>query len=217
MELESYGYRNFVKLLNAKDYGVPQSRERVFMVSILDKNANYGFPTPKPLNCSLADYMTDDPYPNHYLSNERIEKFLSKGDIRNYYNAHADKTNKVIEIGNVYPNDEGWTSPQRGRVYSRNGLSPTLQVCMGGGLSPKILWERNNKLFIRELCGKEFLRLMDIDETDADKIVSALSCSRQRFVAGNSIVVGVLYGIFENLFSGASCGAAVQTELSFSE
>ncbi|NCC55856.1 MAG: hypothetical protein EOM11_10345 [Erysipelotrichia bacterium] len=56
-KLESLGYSNFWKLLNAKDYGVPQNRNRCFMVSILDKNANYGFPKKIKLKKWLKDYF----------------------------------------------------------------------------------------------------------------------------------------------------------------
>ena len=46
--LEQLGYTNYWKVLNAKDYGVPQSRERVFVVSILGEHTPYEFPTPIP-------------------------------------------------------------------------------------------------------------------------------------------------------------------------
>ena len=48
--LESKGYTNYWKVLNSKDYGVPQNRERVFVVSIFGKHESYEFPEAKPLD-----------------------------------------------------------------------------------------------------------------------------------------------------------------------
>ncbi len=55
--LENLGYKNFYKILNAKDYGIPQNRERCFMFSIRDKNARYEYPKPIPLTKKLANLL----------------------------------------------------------------------------------------------------------------------------------------------------------------
>lgn len=73
LELESYGYRNFAKVLNAKDYGVPQNRERIFMVSVLDEQARYEFPDPMPLPLRLKDVLEPKVDERYYLSDERIK------------------------------------------------------------------------------------------------------------------------------------------------
>lgn len=75
LELESYGYRNFAKVLNAKDYGVPQNRERIFMVSILDESARYEFPQPMPLTLLLKDVLEDKVDERYYLSEKAIEGY----------------------------------------------------------------------------------------------------------------------------------------------
>ena len=75
LELESYGYRNFAKVLNAKDYGVPQNRERIFMVSILDESARYEFPQPMPLTLRLKDVLEDKVDERYYMSEKAIEGF----------------------------------------------------------------------------------------------------------------------------------------------
>lgn len=68
LELESYGYKNFAKVLNAKNYNVPQNRERIFMVSILDENARFEFPKPMPLTRKLKDVLEKDVDEKYYLS-----------------------------------------------------------------------------------------------------------------------------------------------------
>jgi len=80
-ELASYGYTNFAKVLNATDYGVPQNRERIFMVSILGENASYHFPEPFPLERSLADVLETDVPEKYYLSQKMVDYFhsVSKG------------------------------------------------------------------------------------------------------------------------------------------
>ena len=75
LELERYGYRNFAKVLNAKDYGVPQNRERIFMVSVLDEQARYEFPDPMPLTLRLKDVLEDKVDERYYLSQQVIDSF----------------------------------------------------------------------------------------------------------------------------------------------
>lgn len=72
-ELESYGYSNFAQVLNAKDYGVPQNRERVFLVSILDDNARYHFPEPFKLEKRLKDVLEVNVDEKYYLSDKMID------------------------------------------------------------------------------------------------------------------------------------------------
>ena len=73
-ELATYGYSNFAKVLNAKDYGVPQNRERIFLVSIL-ANASYHFPLPFPLELRLKDVLEEHVDEKYYLSDETIKNF----------------------------------------------------------------------------------------------------------------------------------------------
>ena len=76
LELESYGYRNFAKVLNAKDYGVPQNRERIFMVSVLDEQARYEFPDPMPLTIRLKDVLEKEVEERYYLKADALEGFM---------------------------------------------------------------------------------------------------------------------------------------------
>ena len=88
LELESYGYRNFAKVLNAKDYGVPQNRERIFLVSIridglegLAGNVRYYFPKPFPLERRLKDVLEENVDERYYLSDEMLERFQQDGRV----------------------------------------------------------------------------------------------------------------------------------------
>lgn len=75
--LEGMCYSNYAKVLNAKDYGVPQNRERVFMVSILAENASYHFPEPFPLDKRLKDVLEEDVDERYYLKTNQIEYIYS--------------------------------------------------------------------------------------------------------------------------------------------
>lgn len=74
--LEGYGYTNHWQVLNAKDYGVPQNRERVFCVSILDDASIYNFPLPFPLEKRLKDVLEPEVDDKYVLSDKAIEGFL---------------------------------------------------------------------------------------------------------------------------------------------
>ena len=69
--LESLGYSNFWQVLNAKDYRIPQNRERVFVVSTL-KKINYKFPKPKQLEIFLKDLLETTVDEKYYLSEDKI-------------------------------------------------------------------------------------------------------------------------------------------------
>lgn len=76
--LEQLGYNNYWQVLNAKDYGVPQNRERVFVVSIR-KDVDwfgYQFPSKTPLERKLKDLLESEVDENYYLSDEKVAGFI---------------------------------------------------------------------------------------------------------------------------------------------
>lgn len=74
--LSAEGYTNFIRVLNAKDYGIPQNRERCFIVSILGE-AWYDFPQPRPLELKLKDMLEDDVPEKYYLDQARVDQFIA--------------------------------------------------------------------------------------------------------------------------------------------
>ena len=77
--LTDKGYTNFLQDLNAKNYGVAQSRTRAYMVSILG-NANYVFPEPINLKYVMEDYLQDESEieDKYYLKSKKVTDFLQK-------------------------------------------------------------------------------------------------------------------------------------------
>lgn len=74
-KLEELGYSNYVSLLNAKHYGIPQNRNRCFMVSILG-NYYYDFPKKQKLKLKLKDMLENDVDEKYYLSDKMVNFFL---------------------------------------------------------------------------------------------------------------------------------------------
>lgn len=113
--LEKSGYNNYYKVLNAKDYGIPQNRERVFIVSIrkdIDDNS-FAFPQPFELKTRLKDLLEDEVDEKYYLS----EKILQRLQI-------TDNTFSKNIIGTTKP--EFRTIGQRDSVFNPNGVMGTL-------------------------------------------------------------------------------------------
>ena len=73
--LESKGYKNYAQILNAKDYGVAQNRQRAFMVSIMG-DYSYEFPEPMPLTKTMADYLEPEVDESYYVDSEKADKLI---------------------------------------------------------------------------------------------------------------------------------------------
>lgn len=92
--LAEAGYNNYWQVLNAKDYGIPQNRERVFIISVrkdIDTGI-FNFPNPFPLNLRLKDMLEDTVDEKYYISDSKIAKIINS-------NFMQEKTR--IQFGNV--------------------------------------------------------------------------------------------------------------------
>jgi len=100
--LESIGYSNYTEILNAKDYGIPQNRNRCFMVSILG-DYNYLFPPKQKLELRLKDLLEDEVDEKYYINNEKAQKLIddliSSGKIAN--RTEQNRTDKFCVDGTI--------------------------------------------------------------------------------------------------------------------
>lgn len=80
--LATLGYTSYWQVLNAKDYGIPQNRERVFMVSALDPNFAYEFPEKEELSLQLKDILEEEVDKKYHLRKELQEKFIPSNRIK---------------------------------------------------------------------------------------------------------------------------------------
>lgn len=79
-ELESYGYNNYWKVLNAKDYGIPQNRERVFIISIRKDidDGKFRFPEPFDNGLRLKDFLEHEVNEKYYVSQEKAKQLINE-------------------------------------------------------------------------------------------------------------------------------------------
>jgi DNA (cytosine-5)-methyltransferase 1 len=196
--MSNIGYNNYYKVLNAKDFGIPQNRERVFTISIR-KDIDKGFEFPKPieLKLRLKDLLETKVDEKFYLKDEIVDRFVLKDSTLTSTDYKQPK--QILQIGtlDIKGND------QIRRVYETNGISPSLTTMAGGNTQPKILESKNLKLSnnfkIRKLTPRECWRLMGFSDKDFEKAAKVCSNSQLYKQAGNSIVVNVLVNIFNNL------------------
>lgn len=168
--LNSLGYYSNWKVMNAKDYGIPQNRERVFVVSSLE-NFHYVFPKKQELKLKMKDLLEENVPEKYYLSENYIKNFSDmtnrNGFIRgekfnpqksedcNIAFAITTKSgerptdNFIIQLGNLKNTESFGGNPHTGRVYSPDGISPCLNTMQDGGFEPKIL--QNEDYRIRKL------------------------------------------------------------------
>ena len=169
-ELHEYGYNTYWKVLNAKNYGIPQNRERVYLIFIrkdLD-NGQFKFPEPFDNGIRLKDILEDEVDEKFYLSDEKIARFITNLNTKNallydpcqtkregksreytefsptltsrdYKDPRLINDNVVKQLGNISTDNSSWNNPQTGRIYSVEGISPTLNTCGGGQREPKIV------------------------------------------------------------------------------
>ena len=162
VSLQQLGYNNYWQIMNAKDYGIPQNRERVFVLSIRrDIDKGYEFPEPFPLKLRLKDMLDDEVDEKFYLSNKGVNGLLNAFvdgrehkpnlmtneteysptiDTRVGSQTHRspyidESSNKIKQVGQLYPNSG---NPQAGRVYDADGISPAMDTCSGGNRMPKV-------------------------------------------------------------------------------
>lgn len=128
--LESKGYSNYWKDLNAKNFGIPQNRNRTFMVSVLG-NYTYEFPKEFPLELRLKDMLEDSVDEKFYISNANINKII---------NQHEQTTDaKCEQVGVLSGGKWDKMHDVSRRVYSEEGISPTIHTCGGGNTEPKVI------------------------------------------------------------------------------
>ena len=157
--LDSIGYNTYWKVLNAKNFGVPQNRERVFAISVrkdIDTNG-FTFPEPIPLTTRLKDILEHNVDEKYYLPDDRIEKILNSSfmqekkriqttDVCDTLLARDWKDPKCVpieepqvkQIGNVCPTKTR-ENPNQGRVYDKEGIAPALTTMEGGNREPMVI------------------------------------------------------------------------------
>lgn len=173
--MEELGYTFNYKVLNATDYGIPQKRERIYMVCFrkdLDVK-EFSFPKSFALQKHVEDFLLND---EKLVSN----LYVDRPDI--YYNKETDNkaSNKSIRLGIVNKGGQGE------RIYSTKGIAITLSANGGGVFAKTGGYLVNGKP--RRLHQRECARLMGFPDT----YIMAKNKNQAYKQFGNSVVVDVL-------------------------
>ena len=216
--MEDLGYHNEYKVLNAKDYGIPQNRERVFTVSIRKdlevEFMNFRFPNPIELKTKLNGILEPVVDEKFYLSDKALACFMSNGTgkyprrerfLQNINRKDKDIGNAVTTRAGSRPTDNFVTEQvcvaSRGRGENneqhleprRDGVTNTITTV-----------QKDNYIYVpnrlRKLTPKECWRLMGFDDEDFRKAEQVNSNAQLYKQAGNSIVVNVIMSIIQKLF-----------------
>jgi DNA (cytosine-5)-methyltransferase 1 len=179
--MRELGYTFFYKVLNAVDFGIPQNRERVYMISFRkDLNINkFNFPISKSENINLKDIL---------LKNSNIGKEIilyEKGNIKEFTGKPKDR--KPIRIGIIGKGGQGE------RIYSIKGSAITISANGGGRFAKTGGYLIGNK--IRKLHPRECARLMGFP----DSYILAESFNQSYKQLGNSVVIPVLVEIIKEI------------------
>lgn len=219
LELENYGYKNYIETLNSKDYGVAQNRDRVFMVSVLG-DYSYSFPDQIKLEKKLKDYLEKDVDEKFYIS-EKSFKYLSgvsKGgfdrqDMFKPHNQDSDYAWTITTRTGSRPTDNFIKIPQatkKGYAIAKDGdgvyidrpeqkrgvvQKGMIQTLKTTGDDVGVV----DNLRIRKLTPKECWRLMGCSDEDFEKAAKVCSNTQLYKQAGNAIVVDVFEKILRGL------------------
>lgn len=191
--LESAGYENYCEILNSKNYNVPQTRERVFVVSIKkDIDTGFKFPKNEKLNIKLVDMIDDVVEDKFYLSDKMLNYALNIDNKINSFSKSVDNSFVNPDIAQTI----GCRSATGQRCSMSNYVSDNKQKITVAELKKDNKYKNYR---IRSLTPKECFRLMGFSDDDFEKAKEVNSDSQLYKQAGNSIVVNVLEKILENL------------------
>lgn len=206
--LTDLGYTNFIHKLNGYDFLIPQIRVRVIIISILDKKASYSFPSARPIENKLNDFLENyhDINPNCFLSKPfRIDSMPTAPNIDTGVGDTLQKQiiDMLITSNTLRENDVIFHSWSKNRIIKRkskvkimnNNLSPTLTTHIEGmGVVVNV---GDDLLAIRKFTPKESLRLMGFQDDDYNKLLNIGQSEHTIFhESGDSIVVPMLIGVF---------------------
>jgi DNA (cytosine-5)-methyltransferase 1 len=187
--MERLGYRNSFKVLNSKNYGMAQNRERIFTVSVLGEES-FEFPKEIPLKKLLSDYIDRTVNPSEYMLSDNELSLFFEQDGQLFVRENNKRGSRLVEDGDSINVEFPNSKTRRGRV--QKGIVPTLTT------NPHIAFYYEG--ILRKITPKECWRLMGFDDIDYERVASSdIPLTALYKLPGNSIVVTVLEAIFKSL------------------
>ena len=182
--IKQLGYDFYYKVLNSSHYGLPQNRERIFMVGFRSDLGvkNFNFPKPESKKVALIDFLEDSPVDAKVIVRDDV-KFTREFSVSKNLFGEIDLPNKPIQIGLVNKGGQGE------RIYHTLGHAITLSAYGGGAGAKTGLYKVGDK--IRKLSPRECARLQGFPENF--KLNESVNQCYKQF--GNSVSVNVLKAI----------------------
>lgn len=222
--LRSIGYKNFYTDMDAKNYGIPQTRKRCFMISILDENAYYEFPQTCGLSYSVKEFLEDKVDEKYYIKEETALPLIKKmekecPDATIIDDTYGFNNSEVRFFPNVCPTLRAAKANLKCIVAMR-GRNSDSQSNQTPGVSTEQRLEKNktdccntittvqkdNLIFenkrLRTLTPKEVWRLFCFEDKDVEKASEFVPDTQLYKQGGNCIVVNCLVAILGQLFEG---------------
>ena len=197
-EIEEYGYNVYYKVLNAKNYGIPQNRERVYVLAIRKDLDNLRFKFPEPIEGGKTfNDILDNPKPFFEGTDERIvihDKIMD-----------SVKRNIIRDKELIISSDKNIFRMECPSAFQDNVVgikcTPTLTASNHSTIVlQKTQIDGQERYLIKKLSASEALRMTGFTEEDYKAASAVVSDSQIYKQAGNSIVVDVLYAIIVELF-----------------
>ena len=222
--LRSIGYKNFYTDMDAKNYGIPQTRKRCFMISILDENAYYEFPQACDLSYSVKEFLEDKVDEKYYIKEKTALPLIKKmkkecPDATIIDDTYGFNNSEVRFFPNVCPTLRAAKANLKCIVAMR-GRSSDSRSNQTPGVSTEQRLEKNktdccntittvqkdNLIFenkrLRTLTPKEVWRLFCFEDKDVEKASEFVPDTQLYKQGGNCIVVNCLVAILGQLFEG---------------
>ena len=223
LALERLGYKSYFQDIIATDYGIPQTRNRCFMVSILG-DYSYTFPKPIPLELKLKDMLEDNVDEKYYIEDDLLQHIIKTKQEHSEYTQYDRYNGEFEQLCRVWKdkaptlhtkskdikiyeykkqltetiiNVKDIKKTQMLDLYNRNVVADGLCQTADTGYHNSI--RLLDKCRIRKLTPLECFRLMGVKDEDYYKVAKNQSNSSLYHLAGDSIVVNVLMAIFKEL------------------
>ena len=198
MPFDNLGYHIYYKVLNTKNFGIPQNRERIFIVGIRDnEDNNFRFPKEIPLKLKLKDILQKN-YDTKYFLSEKMIAGIFKSNFRERKPININKVSTCLKIGgdvpcfevtshSLYPRSSKTKKGGTGHLSKKDGTS----YCLDTGNNLAI--EKHNNL--RKLTPIECERLQGFPDNHTEGV----SDTQRYKQMGNTITVNVIQEIIKNL------------------
>lgn len=193
-ELHEYGYNTYWSILNAKNYGIPQNRERVYLILIQKKYDNGKFQFPQPLGTyiCLKDILEDTVDEKYYLPEGKVKRLIEDMEDRKalLFAPDEKQLEKMDEIGlkMVGQTNEKGKYAQTGRIYSPEGCSPALVTCSGGNQQPKIIhMGRVDRGYMRDVYSPLGISGTNLASREPKIVEKAIGAIRGRYTENGKV------------------------------